>query len=700
MYIYFDSNGTLKEIITERPFRVGDVKRNKIYVYWDGEHAPASGWVKYRKPDGTDTTETTFYTLGQNLVEKELPQTPVRNLKYFSYDHTYVKNGETKVGYQFYEITVPEAVLNSSSDNDDLIPTENNMIVARIRFIMVDSGTIGQIDDSDTIETLGAIVFSVETNMGILTDTSINETQYNYLLWAIGNKVDAAALISALSTKADLTNYEQEIKAKSYTATESASSSASKVVLHKNGIDFGHTSFELTSLDTNSNLYIDDEISLKAFWGNNWKEFALQEDYFRLYDSSIGGYSNPLMSISPSEFKYKGIEVPTIALFGYIDLSEAFDENITTSQLAEAMKRYCVLVDRNGYIYYKNWYNDSDDEIYFRCEPLYEVDDGVLTAVVREVLIVTTDRSYEVKVKTITNYTKDMADILLAGKINTNKIYDGLDQTVAGFVLDATQGKVLDTRIKTWLGASLDLVLDSTNYKLYATLTNKNGDVISTSRVIDLPLESVVVSGYYDANAKKVVLTLENGSTIEFSVADLVNGLQEEITQNNPLSSDLVNDENQLHKFVTIDQLGIINNIGQFLLNATSGTLTNAQYAEVEKEYCFIKYNNHLYYKDTNTTAVYIFRRFNVNSYTQDFILGNETITITKETKAYEYNQNIIQTYNSVGIANLLALKQDKLTDSSSIDLTSNVVSVKQSYIDSQFLTDSEMTTLISEVLS
>lgn len=189
MYIYFDNNGTLKEIITDRPFRVGDVKRNKIYVYWEGDHTPASGWVKYRKPDGTETTETSFYSFGQSLVEKELPDTPIRNLKYFSYDHTYVKNGVTKVGYQFYEITVPEEVLNSSLDDTDLVPTENNMIIARVRFVMIDSGTIGEIDENDTIETLGAIMFSVETNVGILTDTSIDMTQYNYLIAEIGKKI-------------------------------------------------------------------------------------------------------------------------------------------------------------------------------------------------------------------------------------------------------------------------------------------------------------------------------------------------------------------------------------------------------------------------------------------------------------------------------------------------------------------------------
>lgn len=42
---------------------------------------------------------------------------------------------------------------------------------------------------------------------------------------------------------------------------------------------------------------------------------------------------------------------------------------------------------------------------------------------------------------------------------------------------------------------------------------------------IDLPLESVVVSGRYDHTNKQVVLTLKGGSTVAFSVIDLVSGL-------------------------------------------------------------------------------------------------------------------------------------------------------------------------------
>lgn len=72
---------------------------------------------------------------------------------------------------------------------------------------------------------------------------------------------------------------------------------------------------------------------------------------------------------------------------------------------------------------------------------------------------------------------------------------------------------------------SLDLTIDSSTYVITATLKNKSGSTLS-SKKIDLPLESVVVNGSYDSANKQVILTLQSGSTIKFSVADLVSGLQ------------------------------------------------------------------------------------------------------------------------------------------------------------------------------
>lgn len=190
MYLYFDRFGVLKEIISDRPFRNGDSKRDKIYIYVDSDETPSSAWVKYRLPNGTLTTETEFFTGTKTAFE--LPTEPVRNLKYFSYDHTYTTQDGEKIGYLGYVITVPTAVLNSSTDSA-IIPTENNMVVCQVRFV-----------DSD-IASLGAIVFSVETSMGIITDNSINETQYNYLLEKIA-EANNNIMVLADITQADLTN--------------------------------------------------------------------------------------------------------------------------------------------------------------------------------------------------------------------------------------------------------------------------------------------------------------------------------------------------------------------------------------------------------------------------------------------------------------------------------------------------------------
>ena len=103
----------------------------------------------------------------------------------------------------------------------------------------------------------------------------------------------------------------------------------------------------------------------------------------------------------------------------------------------------------------------------------------------------------------------------------------------------------------TKYGASISVSVDTTDYKITTTLKDQDWNTLGTAQVIDLPLESVVVSGSYDSATKKVILTLENGNTVEFSVADLVSGLQSEITSSNKLDADLVDDSTSTNKFVT-----------------------------------------------------------------------------------------------------------------------------------------------------
>lgn len=74
------------------------------------------------------------------------------------------------------------------------------------------------------------------------------------------------------------------------------------------------------------------------------------------------------------------------------------------------------------------------------------------------------------------------------------------------------------------LAKSLTLAVNTSTYVLTATLKDANGNVLSTPSV-DLPLETMVVGASYDESTKEIVLTLQNGKTTRFSVADLVAGL-------------------------------------------------------------------------------------------------------------------------------------------------------------------------------
>lgn len=137
----------------------------------------------------------------------------------------------------------------------------------------------------------------------------------------------------------------------------------------------------------------------------------------------------------------------------------------------------------------------------------------------------------------------------------------------------------------TKYGASMTLSINSTTYVVTAQLKDQDGNALGTAQTIDLPLESVVVSGSYDATNKKVVLTLQDGSTIDFSVADLVAGLQTEITSSNKLGSDLVDDTSASHKFATASQLTKLDNLPTITTIGTNLSLSNGTLSATDTTY-------------------------------------------------------------------------------------------------------------------
>lgn len=156
-------------------------------------------------------------------------------------------------------------------------------------------------------------------------------------------------------------------------------------------------------------------------------------------------------------------------------------------------------------------------------------------------------------VNNLMNYTKssDLATVATSGSYNDLSNKPTIPDVSSFITKDVNN--LTNYTLKTNTGSLIDLEINNTTYVVTLSLKDIDGNVISTDTV-DLPLENVVVSGRYDNNTKKVILTLENGSEVDFSVADLVADLQTEITSTNKLASDLVDDSNSGNKFTNTSE--------------------------------------------------------------------------------------------------------------------------------------------------
>lgn len=117
-------------------------------------------------------------------------------------------------------------------------------------------------------------------------------------------------------------------------------------------------------------------------------------------------------------------------------------------------------------------------------------------------------------------------------------------------LIKAIQGGGGGLPASTKYGKSLAMVIDPATFVVTAQLKDQDGNNLGTAQTIDLPLESVVVGGSYNDSTKKVVLTLQNGNTVEFSVADLVAGLQSQLSATNKLDPAFI-DYNSTHREVS-----------------------------------------------------------------------------------------------------------------------------------------------------
>ena len=169
MYIYFDTNGTIKEIVNDKSIRQGSTEANKIYCYIEGNPTIDDIWYMQKLPSGETSNEVSFKN---STITKAIPYDAKRDMRYF-------KDFEQ---YTFYVFT-----LNS------FLVSQKGLNLATIRIVV-----------DNEIFALGELTFNVQENV-INVDNGITISQYDYLLLAYAsrtlNEVTANDLDALLDDK-------------------------------------------------------------------------------------------------------------------------------------------------------------------------------------------------------------------------------------------------------------------------------------------------------------------------------------------------------------------------------------------------------------------------------------------------------------------------------------------------------------------
>lgn len=189
MYLFFDTNGILKEQITVSPPVVGNSGVDKIYVYWDGvESRNITGcWGKYRL---ADTNEYTDYLYYDEISNSQIPYDQDRDLKFFHYNQT----------YKFYVFNIPDIVLSPTGDLDVY------SVAFSCWFEIDGTEEDTPVMEDDKLKAMSLVAFAVNpSTASVAQDNNINIAQWNQLVKMINNIADFDVNdVVTLSTNQDI----------------------------------------------------------------------------------------------------------------------------------------------------------------------------------------------------------------------------------------------------------------------------------------------------------------------------------------------------------------------------------------------------------------------------------------------------------------------------------------------------------------
>jgi len=183
MYLYFNSDGVLKEIINDSALRQGSTNVNKVYAYFENENIVNSTFKQ-------DNWETVRYETSQET--SQIPYNENRKLLFFKYFTSYL--------FHCYTYT-----------STDLSVSGNHKL------------TIIGIIDASTQAAEGRVYYNIEES-DIIVDSDITLAQFDYLIDYVGT------FQGQINTKADKTYVDSENDAQDVLITNNTNNTIKSVL--------------------------------------------------------------------------------------------------------------------------------------------------------------------------------------------------------------------------------------------------------------------------------------------------------------------------------------------------------------------------------------------------------------------------------------------------------------------------------------
>lgn len=182
--------------------------------------------------------------------------------------------------------------------------------------------------------------------------------------------------------------------------------------------------------------------------------------------------------------------------------------------------------------------------------------------VIRDASYVHTDNNFTTALKNKLDGIASSAQVNVIEQIKVNNTAQTVTNKSVNITVPTQASDIHAMADSVKYASALSASMDSQTFIITLQLKDQDGNNLGSSQTIDLPLESLISSAqYYETYTYDgttytdvIVMIFSTGQTIIIPVADLVQGLQREITVNNKLESDLVDDTNQTNLFVTISE--------------------------------------------------------------------------------------------------------------------------------------------------